>query len=252
MNAQINLQNVSLKFRIYKNPTPAFKETFINLITRKERTDDVIEFYALKNINLDFHGGSRVGIIGLNGAGKSTLLKTIAGIYPPHTGKISIRGAVTPMIELGAGFDFEQPGRENIYLNGAILGISRAEMKRRENTIIDFSELGDFIDMPVKYYSSGMSSRLAFSIAVMADPEILIVDEVLAAGDAHFVNKATDRMKYLFKSSQIVLFVSHSLGQVADLCNEVVVMHKGKVMARGETQEMLKFYEREIVTQWNT
>lgn len=251
MNAQINIQDVSLKFRIYKNPTPALKETVINLITRRHSKEDVFEFYALKNISLDFQGGSRVGIIGLNGAGKSTLLKTIAGIYPPHAGKITIRGSVTPMIELGAGFDVEQSGRENIFLNGAILGISHNDMKKRESTIIDFSELNEFIDMPVKYYSSGMFSRLAFSIAVMADPQILIVDEVLSAGDAHFVGKATDRMKHLFKSSQIVLFVSHSLKQVADLCNQVVVMHKGEVVARGETQAMLKFYEEEIVTQGN-
>ncbi len=247
MNAQVCLKDVSLKFRIYKNPTPALKETVINLLTGHRQAEDVIEFYALKNINLDFQGGSRVGIIGLNGAGKSTLLKTIAGIYPPHTGKISIRGSVTPMIELGAGFDFEQPGRENIYLNGAILGIPRAEMKLREKEIIEFSELAEFVDMPVKYYSSGMFSRLAFSIAVMADPQILIVDEILAAGDAHFVNKATDRMKFLFKSSQIVLFVSHSSKQVADLCNHVVVMNKGEVVARGETDAMLKFYQNEIV-----
>jgi ABC-type polysaccharide/polyol phosphate transport system ATPase subunit len=247
MNAQIHIQDVSLKFRIYKNPTPSLKETMINLVTGRRRKDDVFEFYALNKISLDFQGGNRVGIIGLNGAGKSTLLKTIAGIYPPHAGKITIHGSVTPMIELGAGFDVEQSGRENIFLNGAILGIPRNEMKKRESSIIDFSELGEFIDMPVKYYSSGMFSRLAFSIAVMADPQILIVDEILSAGDAHFVNKATDRMKFLFKSSQIVLFVSHSLKQVADLCNQVVVMHKGEVVARGETQEMLKFYEKEIV-----
>jgi ABC-type polysaccharide/polyol phosphate transport system ATPase subunit len=251
MNANIKLQDVSLKFRIYKNPTPSLKETFINLVSRRRQADDVIEFFALNHINLDFNGGSRVGIVGLNGAGKSTLLKTIAGIYPPHAGKICIRGSVTPMIELGAGFDFEQPGRENIYLNGAILGISQAEMKRREDAIIDFSELGNFVDMPVKYYSSGMFSRLAFSIAVMADPQILIVDEILSAGDAHFVSKATERMKDLFKNSQIVLLVSHSVKQVADLCNEVVVMNKGEVVARGETDAMLKYYQDEIVNQGN-
>ncbi len=138
-----------------------------------------------------------------------------------------------------------------IYLNGAILGISQAEMKRREDAIIDFSELGNFIDMPVKYYSSGMFSRLAFSIAVMADPQILIVDEILAAGDAHFVNKATERMKDLFKNSQIVLLVSHSVNQIANLCNEVVVMNKGEVVARGETDAMLKYYQDEIVNQGN-
>ncbi|MEI8133283.1 MAG: ABC transporter ATP-binding protein, partial [Leptolinea sp.] len=196
-----------------------------------------------KNINVNFQSGERVGIIGLNGAGKSTLLKTIAGIYPPHEGVIKISGLVTPMIELGAGFDMELSGLQNIYLNGAILGFSKDVMRNKEKEIVEFSELGDFINLPVKYYSSGMFSRLAFSIAVTSDPEILIVDEILAAGDAHFVQKATDRMQHLFRSSQIVLFVSHAIAQVATLCNRVVVMHHGEIVADGETAEMIELYK---------
>lgn len=247
MSVQVSLHNVSLKFRIYRNPVPSLKETFIHLLHRNRHLDDVVEFYALKNISLDFRPGDRVGIIGLNGAGKSTLLKTIAGIYPPHEGVIEIAGLVTPMIELGAGFDVEQSGRQNIYLNGAVLGFSKEEMRHREQEIIEFSELEEFIEMPVKYYSSGMFSRLAFSIAVISDPEILIVDEILAAGDAHFVNKATDRMAHMFRSSQIVLFVSHSLEQICSLCNRVIVMNKGEVVAQGPTEEMVAFYTQNFV-----
>jgi ABC-2 type transport system ATP-binding protein len=244
MNINISLENVSLKFKIYRNPMPNLKETFVNLVTHKRYLDDVVEFYALRNINVDFHEGERVGIIGLNGAGKSTLLKTIAGIYPPHEGVIKISGLVTPMIELGAGFDMELNGRQNIYLNGAILGFSKEAMHQREKEIVEFSELGDFINLPVKYYSSGMFSRLAFSIAVMSDPEILIVDEILAAGDAHFVHKATERMQHLFRKSQIVLFVSHSIEQVAALCNRVIVMHQGEIVAQGESQKMILLYQQ--------
>jgi len=248
MSVKISLRNVSLKFRIYRTPVPSLKETFIHLIKRNSHLDDVVEFYALKNINLDFRPGDRVGIIGMNGAGKSTLLKTIAGIYPPHEGVSEISGSVTPMIELGAGFDIELSGKQNIYLNGAVLGFSKEEMQKRERDIIEFSELGEFINMPVKYYSSGMFSRLAFSIAVISDPEILIVDEILAAGAAHFVHKATDRMGQMFHTSQIVLFVSHSLEQVCNLCNRVIVMNKGEVVAQGPTEETVAFYQQNFVS----
>ena len=158
---------------------------------------------------------------------------------------LEISGLVTPMIELGAGFDMELSGKQNIYLNGAVLGFSKEVMRKREKEIVEFSELGDFINLPVKYYSSGMFSRLAFSIAVVSDPEILIVDEILAAGDAHFVHKATERMRQIFHSSQIVLFVSHSLEQVCTLCNRVIVMHKGEIVAQGPTAEMVALYQRE-------
>ena len=244
MSVNVSLHDVSLQFKIYRNPLPNLKETFVNFVTGRRHPDDVIEFFALKNINVEFNPGERVGIIGRNGAGKSTLLKTIAGIYPPHKGIIKVSGLVTPMIELGTGFDMELSGRNNIYLNGAILGIPKDIMRQREEEIIDFSELGDFINSPVKYYSSGMFSRLAFSIAVMTDPEILIVDEILAAGDAHFVHKATEKMQDLFHSSQIVLFVSHSIDHVAKLCNRVIVMHEGEFVAQGESEEMIQLYQQ--------
>jgi ABC-type polysaccharide/polyol phosphate transport system ATPase subunit len=242
MNAKIILDDVSLKFRLYRNPTPTLKDSFINFFTRRHIAMPVSEFYALNHVNLEVNGGDRLGIIGLNGAGKSTLLKMIVGIYPPHQGRIEVHGSITPMIEIGTGFDVELSGRDNIYVNGAILGYSRQEMALREKLIIDFSELGDFIDLPVKYYSSGMYGRLAFSIATMVEPEILLVDEIFSAGDARFVAKGTGRMMDMFKSSQIVVFVSHNLEQVRTLCNRAIVLHKGELVSQGPVNEMIDFY----------
>jgi ABC-2 type transport system ATP-binding protein len=248
MNSIIQIENASLKFRVYHNPTPTLKEWAMEKFRRIGHHNQVTEFYALKNISLTFEGGDRVGIIGLNGAGKSTLLKMIVGIYPPQKGRIYARGRITPMIELGTGFDVELSGRDNIYVNGAILGYSPKEMAKREKDIIEFSELGDFIDMPVKYYSSGMYGRLVFSIATMVEPEILLVDEIFSAGDAHFVDKGSARMLELFKSSQIVLFVSHNMETIRKLCNKVVVLDKGELVIQGETDEMIRYYLDNIVT----
>lgn len=246
--SKIEIRDASLKFRIYKDPSPTLKETVVNMISRKKKAALVHEFYALKNINLTLNGGERIGILGLNGAGKSTLLKMIVGIYPPATGSVEVVGKVTPMIEIGTGFNVELSGRENIYLNGAILGFSQAEMAKRERAIIEFSELQDFIDLPVKYYSSGMYGRLAFSIATMTDPEILLVDEIFSAGDARFVAKGSQRMLEMFESSQLVLFVSHNLDQIRRLCNEVIVLHKGELINRGKTEEMVRYYLDNIVS----
>lgn len=243
----IELKDISLRFRIYRDPTPTLKDSVVNFFSRKRFSAPTNDFYALKNINLSIQGGERVGVIGLNGAGKSTLLKTIVGIYPPYTGRVEVHGRVTPMLEIGTGFDVELSGRENIYVNGGILGYSRNEMKTRERSIIDFSELGQFMDLPVKYYSSGMYGRLAFSIATMIEPEILLVDEIFSAGDAHFVKKGTDRMLELFKSSQIVMYVSHSLEQIRQLCTRVIVLHKGEIINQGNPDDMIDFYMKSIV-----
>lgn len=243
----IELNNISLRFRIYRDPTPTLKDSVVNFFSRKRISAPNNDFYALKSINLSIQGGERVGVIGLNGAGKSTLLKTIVGIYPPYTGKVEVHGRVTPMLEIGTGFDVELSGRENIYVNGGILGYSRKEMKTRERSIIDFSELGQFMDLPVKYYSSGMYGRLAFSIATMIEPEILLVDEIFSAGDAHFVKKGTERMLELFKSSQIVMYVSHSLEQIRQLCTRVIVLHKGEIINQGNPEDMIDFYLKSIV-----
>ncbi len=246
--SKIEIQEASLKFRIYKDPSPTLKESVVNLLGRREKRAPMHEFYALKNINLTLEGGDRVGVLGLNGAGKSTLLKMIVGIYPPASGRIEIQGRVTPMIEIGTGFNVELSGRENIYLNGAILGYSQTEMRKREKDIIAFSELEEFINLPVKYYSTGMYGRLAFSIATMTEPEILLVDEIFSAGDARFVAKGSQRMLEMFENSRLVLFVSHNLDQVRRLCNQVIVLNKGELINRGETEEMIQFYMNTIVT----
>jgi ABC-type polysaccharide/polyol phosphate transport system ATPase subunit len=223
------------------------KETVVGQFSKKQGTQLVTEFDALKNINLSLRGGDRLGIVGLNGAGKSTLLKMIVGIYPPHSGHIHVQGKITPMIELGTGFDHELSGRENIYLNGALLGRSYKQMKQLESEIITFSELGEMIDLPIKYYSSGMHGRLAFSIGAIVDPEILLMDEIFAAGDAHFVQKATARLRELFNTSQIVLLVSHDLEQIKDLCNRAMVLDKGVIVKEGNPADMVDYYLREIV-----
>jgi len=247
MAAQIVIKNASLKFRIYRNPSPGLKESVIGRFSKNKHGQSVIEFDALKNINISLQGGNRLGILGLNGAGKSTLLKMIVGIYPPCAGTIHVEGKITPMIELGTGFDYELSGRENIYLNGALLGRSYKQMKQLESEIIDFSELAEMIDLPIKYYSSGMQGRLAFSIGAIVDPEILLLDEIFAAGDAHFVQKAMNRLTELFNASQVVVLVSHNLEQIKRLCNQAIVLHKGSVVAHGEPKEMEEFYMRNIV-----
>jgi ABC-type polysaccharide/polyol phosphate transport system ATPase subunit len=247
MTAEITIENASLRFRIYRNPSPGLKESVIRSFSKNKNAQSVIEFDALKNINLNIYGGTRLGIVGLNGAGKSTLLKMIVGIYPPQIGRIHVQGKITPMIELGTGFDYELSGRENIYLNGALLGRSYKQMKQLEAEITDFSELAEMIDLPIKYYSSGMLGRLAFSIGAIVDPDILLLDEIFAAGDAHFVQKSVNRLREIFSTSQIVMLVSHDLEQIKDLCNKVMVLHKGSIIKMGEPKEMIDYYLNEIV-----
>lgn len=214
---------------------------------RNRNTNSSEEFDALKNISLHITDGDRVGIIGLNGAGKSSLLKMIAGIYPPHAGIVRVEGKVTSLIELGTGFDLELSGRENIYLNGTLLGQSYREMKQLESEIIEFSELDDAIAMPLKYYSSGMYGRLAFSIVAALKPEILIADEIFATGDEYFVTKSLERMKQMFRDSKIILLVSHNLDEIVELCNKVVVLHRGEIFGLGASEEMVELYRTNIV-----
>lgn len=246
MDSFIQIDDATLRFRIYRNRTPALKESVIAALTKKSAADPVLEFDALKNLNLRISGGERLGVIGLNGAGKSTLLKMIVGIYPPQKGSVHVKGKVTPLIELGTGFDHELSGRENIYLNGALLGRSFKQMRSLEAEIIDFSGLEDKIDMPIKYYSSGMLGRLAFSIGTIIEPEILLVDEVFSTGDAQFVNKAKDRMHHMITKSSIVVIVSHSMEHIIQFCNRVVVLHKGEVVASGDPQDMCDYYHLNI------
>lgn len=246
MTQLISLKNVSVRFRIYHNPSPSLKDLFVNRVKRQSHNDQVSDFFALNDISLDINPGDRLGIVGLNGAGKSTLLKTIAGIYPPHRGRLQVIGRITPLMELGAGFNPEQTGLQNIYLNGALLGYSPDEMKAKQEAIIEFSELREFMDMPVKYFSSGMYGRLAFSIATITDPEILLIDEVFATGDGHFVQKSSQRIEQMVAQTRIMVLVTHSMEQVRRLCNRVILLERGRVINDGETKEILSQYEKII------
>jgi ABC-type polysaccharide/polyol phosphate transport system ATPase subunit len=243
MTQLISLENISVRFRIYHNPSPSLKDLFVNRLKKQGHHDDFSDFFALNNISLDIKPGDRLGLVGLNGAGKSTLLKTIAGIYPPHHGKLQVNGRITPLMELGAGFNPEQTGRQNIYLNGALLGYSPDEMLAKQEAIIEFSELQEFMDMPVKYYSSGMYGRLAFSIATMTDPEILLIDEVFATGDGHFVQKSSQRIEQMVAQTKIMVLVSHGLEQIRRLCNRVVLLERGQVINDGKPEEILAQYQ---------
>ncbi len=246
MESFISIENASLRFRRWRNPSPALKEAVVAKFGRKSSANSVETFDSLKNINLSIKGGDRLGIIGLNGAGKSTLLKMIVGIYTPTQGCVRVNGKITPLIELGTGFDHELSGRENIYLNGSMLGRSFRQMQAYEKEIIEFSELEEFIDQPIKYYSSGMHGRLAFSIATTLEPEILLIDEVFSTGDAHFVGKAQARMHNLLNTSHIVVIVTHNMQHIREFCNRVIYLHKGEVMYDGSPDQAIDYYLDEI------
>lgn len=239
----IKFENVCLTYDLYLDKTNNIKEYLINkLIRRKPVAKTMEKVTALKNISIEFHQGERVGIIGRNGAGKSSMLKVISGIYKPTSGKLTIQGNIQPLIEIGAGFDPEFTGRENIYLNGYMLGFSKEQIKQKEAEIVQFAELGEFIDVPVKYYSSGMSVRLAFTIATSIEPEILAFDEMLAAGDVEFIQKAKSRMDELVSKAKMLILVSHDLNMVASLCTKVLVVHQGQICFIGKPEEAIQFY----------
>jgi ABC-type polysaccharide/polyol phosphate transport system ATPase subunit len=213
---------------------------FISFIKRRPSRSH--QFEAVKNVSFNVFDGDKIGILGRNGAGKSTLLKAIAGIYPPHRGKIVISGNTAALLEFGVGFDVNRTVRENIFLGGAIYGRSRAQMWSIADKIIDFAELNNFVNTPAKLLSSGMKSRLAFSIATSIEPEILILDEVFAAGDANFIKKAKKRMSELINSCRILMFVSHAEDLIKQFCNKGIVMEKGKIAMQGSTEEACNFY----------
>lgn len=235
------VQDVSILFNLSKENVDNLKELLIKKIKGEKIRFN--EFWALKNINFELNKGDRLGILGLNGAGKSTLLKIIAGVYKPTTGKVTRHGHIAPMIELGAGFDPNYTGRENIFLYGSVLGFSRDFLESKYEEILEFSELGDFIDVPIKNYSSGMRARLGFSIATVVEPEILILDEVLSVGDAKFRKKCEKKMKGMFDHGVTVLFVSHSLEQVKRLCNKAILLEHGELIAQGDIQEVAAIYD---------
>ena len=241
MDSIITVDNVSVHFRMDKNHTTSLKEWVVSFLKGKQQYE---EFHALENVTFDVKRGEIFGVIGRNGAGKSTLLKVVSGIYKPTSGKAVSAGRIAPMLELGSGFDQELSGHDNIFLNGAILGFTEDFLKQKYDEIVAFSELGEFIHQPIKTYSSGMMMRLAFSVATIVEPAILIVDEILAVGDASFQQKSRARMLELMQGGTTVLFVSHTMSQIREMCDRVLWLDHGTVKMIGPTQEVCDAYEQ--------
>ncbi len=229
----VKVENVSMRFNLASEKVNSLKEYFIKTIKRQISYND---FWALDDVSFEVKKGEAVGLIGLNGSGKSTMLKVIAGVLKPTKGSAKVYGEMAPLIELGAGFDFDLTARENVFLNGAILGHSRKYMEENYDDIVEFSELGAFMDTPVKNFSSGMISRLAFGIATIGKPDLLIVDEVLSVGDFRFQEKCEARIKAMLDGGTTLLFVSHSISQVKELCSKVVWLEHGKMRAFGPSE----------------
>lgn len=240
MQPMIEVNNVSMRFRMANDRINSIKEYMVQLLRGKMKYK---EFEALKNVSFNVQRGEVVGLIGHNGAGKSTTLKVISGVLQPSEGNVIVRGNIAPMLELGSGFDYDMTGKENIFLNGAILGYSEEFLNSKYDEIVAFSEVGEFINVPLRNYSSGMITRLAFSIATVIEPEILIVDEVLSVGDATFQKKSHARMMELMHGGTTVLFVSHNMKQIRNMCSRVVWLENGQVQMFGETESVCAAYE---------
>lgn len=243
MNEIIKIEEVSLSYRIAREMPKTLQEYVIGFLKGKRLNYE--GFWALRDITLDVTKGETLGIIGPNGAGKSTLLKVIARVLKPTKGSVMVKGRIAPLIELGAGFDMELTGRENIFLNASILGLSRSEIRERFERIVEFSELGDFIHSPLKNYSSGMVARLGFSIATEVQPDILIIDEVLSVGDERFRKKCEKRIEDFKKIGTTILFVSHSLNEVRRLCDRVLWLDHGILKRSGDPESVIKEYQRQ-------
>ena len=239
----IEVDNVSMKFNLSREKVDSLKDYIFKTIKREIQYN---EFWALKNVSFSVEKGDRVGILGLNGAGKSTLLKVISGVFKPTEGHVDKHGKMVPLLELGAGFDPQYTGKENIYLYGAMLGYTKKFIDSKYDEIVEFSELQKFMDVPVKNYSSGMKSRLGFSIATVVEPKILILDEVLSVVDAKFRKKSEKKIMSMFDSGVTVLFVSHSLEQVQRLCNKAMILEKGKLIAYGDIAPISEQYSKMI------
>ena len=233
------VDNVSMQFNLSKEKVDHLKEYFIKLIRRELRKDS---FWALQNVSFSVSKGDRIGILGLNGAGKSTLLKIIAGVFKPTEGTVKVKGKIVPLLELGAGFEPQYTGRENIYLYGAVLGYSKKFIDQKYEEIVEFSGLQKFIDVPLKNYSSGMAARLGFAIATIVRPEILIVDEVLAVGDIAFQEKCQKRMQEMLANGTTLLYVSHAIETVTQLCDHALWLNKGEMVMQGEANEVCEAY----------
>lgn len=239
--ANIIIEDLSIKFRIYHNRSPSLKDGFANLVKRN-KISSYSDFWAIKDISLSIKEGDRVGVVGHNGAGKSTLLKALCRVYESDFGKITINGRIAPLLEIGAGFHPEFTGRENIYLNGAILGYSKQQIAEIESDVIAFAEQDEFIDTPIKYYSTGMYMRLAFSLATAVQPDILILDEVFAGGDAGFISKAKTRMNEIISKAKILILVSHDESLIRSFCNRIIWLDHGRLVADGGVSEIMDKY----------
>ena len=240
MQKIIEVNNVSIKFKMTKEQIFSLKEYFIKFIKRQLEFE---EFNALTDISFSVNKGDILGIIGYNGAGKSTMLKVISGIMKPTNGSIKVDGVISPLIELGSGFDMELTARENIFLNGYILGYSKKFIKEHFNEIVEFSELSEFLDVPVKNFSSGMVARLGFAIATIVKPEILIVDEILSVGDFKFQDKSEKKIKEMLLSGTTVILVSHDIAQIEEICTKVLWLEHGRVRGYGNTKEICEEYK---------
>lgn len=242
----IKLENISMKFNLGIEKNFSIKEAFISIFDRKRRPKKS-EFWALSDVSFEVKKGEVIGLIGSNGAGKSTLLKIVSGVMKPTKGKVTVNGVISPMIELGAGFDYELTAKENIYLNGSILGYSKEFIDEKFEEIVEFSELRDFLNVPVRNFSSGMVAKLAFSIATVVNPEVLIVDEILSVGDIKFQEKSKNKMLEMIKGGTTVLYVSHSLPSIKELCDKVVWLEHGKVIKVGDAKKICdEYYEKQM------
>jgi ABC-type polysaccharide/polyol phosphate transport system ATPase subunit len=242
----VELREISLRFVSYFDKQYSLKRAVLDMLLRREAPIPTSEFWALRQVNLQIRKGERVGIIGSNGAGKSTLLRLLARIYPPTSGTLTVRGTVAPLIEMGAGFNPELSGTDNILLNGAMLGFSRREMQAKVDGIFEFTGLREFADLPLKYYSSGMYTRLAFAIATEIDPDVLLIDESLGAGDAAFLDKVKARILGLLDRSNVVVIVSHDLATLRSMCNRGIWIRKGQVAADGPIDEVIDRYLEDV------
>lgn len=238
----VSAEHVSMRFNLSSEKFDSFKEYFIKTMKRQVSYD---EFWALNDVSFTVKKGESLGLIGLNGSGKSTMLKTIAGVLKPTKGKVQVFGTVAPLIELGAGFDMDLTAQENVFLNGALLGYRRQEMEAFYDDIVSFSELEGFMNVPIKNFSSGMISRLAFAIATVGTPDILICDEVLSVGDFRFQKKCEDRIQNMIDNGTTILFVSHSIQQVKKICNKILWLDHGNVKMFGDAEEICDIYSKQ-------
>ena len=235
----VRIEHVTQRFRVIHERPDTLRELFSKVLRHQAKFHD---FDAVKDVSLDVPHSQTLGLIGRNGSGKSTLLRIIAGVYKPTSGRVRVEGSLAPLIELGAGFHPELTGRENILLNGLLMGYSKDVMLEREDRIIEFADIGEFIDSPVKQYSSGMHTRLAFAVATEVDPDILILDEILAVGDAAFQEKCFARIRNFRESGKTILMVSHSMQQITEQCDRAVLLDHGSVVADGQPEVVADYY----------